>query len=152
MRDLPVVSSLWIGPSFSFLEYLCLKSFVDAGHPTKLYTYAPVENVPDGVEIADANEIMPARDFIVNAQSGKAGPHADKFRYHLLSKTDEIWVDTDAYCLKPFDDSEYLFGNHFKSMINNGVLRLPRNLKTLKSLLEFTSNEYPELPDNFPYI
>lgn len=152
MQKLPVISSMWIGHSLSFLECLCLKSFVDAGHRTKLYTYAPVENVPDCVEIADANIIMPARDFIVNAHSGKAGPHADKFRYHLLSKSDEIWVDTDAYCVKPFPDESYYFGHHFRDVIANGVLRLPKTSRTLSNLLEFTSQEYPELPEGFPFL
>ncbi|SHH91511.1 hypothetical protein [Marivita hallyeonensis] len=152
MSERPVIASLWIGAPLTFLEQLCLQSFVDAGHRTKLYVYDTVGNVPDGVEIADANEILPATEFIVNAQSGKAGPHSDKFRYHLLSKTDEIWVDTDAYCTKPFPEVDYLFGNHFNTVIANGVLRLPKDSPTLAGLLEFTSHQYPDLPEDFPFV
>lgn len=152
MTDLPVISSLWIGPPLSFLEQLCLKSFVDAGHRTKLYTYAPVGNVPDGVEIADANAILPSTKFVVNKASGTPGPQSDKFRYHLLDQTDETWVDTDAYCLRPFPDRPIIVACHFKDVVANGVLRLPKTSKTLQDLLAFTEDEYPLLPDDFPYV
>ena len=48
--SLPIVASLWIGGRLSFLEQVCLKSFVDHGHRTILYTYGAVAGVPDGVE------------------------------------------------------------------------------------------------------
>ena len=127
MKKLPTISSLWIGPRLTFLEHLCLKSFVDAGHPTKLYVYEDVANVPDGVEVSDANSVLPSEAFIINRPTGSPGPHADKFRYHLLFRTEEIWADTDAYCIKPFPNSEYLFGSHYRSLITNAVLRLPKH-------------------------
>ena len=52
--SLPIVASLWIGGRLSFLEQVCLKSFVDHGHRTILYTYGAVAGVPDGVEVLDA--------------------------------------------------------------------------------------------------
>ena len=45
------IAALWIGGALSFLEQLCLKSFVDAGHAIRLYAYEPIPNVPEGVEI-----------------------------------------------------------------------------------------------------
>jgi len=152
MSDVPVVSSLWIGPKFSFLEKLCMTSFIDAGHPTKLYTYAPVQNVPDGVEVCDANEILPCADPDAVLAAGLAAQHSDRFRYILLSKTDEIWVDTDAYCLRQFPKAPYMFSCHFKDLVANGVLRLPKESPTLQSLIAFTDTEYPDLPDDFPYL
>ncbi len=150
--DLPIVSSLWIGPPLSFLEHLCLKSFVDAGHPTKLYVYDEVGNVPAGVEIADAHTILPTTEFVVNAKTGSPGPQADKFRYHLLRKTNEIWADTDVYCRKPLPDTPYLYACHFKDLLTNAVLRLPKTSHTLNSLLGFTLSEYPEPPEGFPHL
>ncbi len=149
MASRPTVASMWIGNDLTFMEQLCLKSFVDAGHPTKLYTYEPVGNVPDGVEIADASSIMPSSAFVVNQGTGSPGPHADKFRYHMLDQTDEIWVDTDAYCRKPFPDQPFVFASHWGSMINNGVFRLPRGSKTLQDLLDFTATDFPDLPEDF---
>ncbi len=152
MAPLPTVASMWIGDDLTFLEQLCLKSFVDAGHPTKLYLYDAVGGVPDGVEIADASAVMPVDEFIVNRNSGKAGPHSDRFRYLLLKGTDEIWVDTDAYCVRPFPEAEYMFASHFRHLLANGVLRLPKDSPTLAGLLEFTSTSYPDIPDGFPGI
>jgi len=149
---LPTISSLWIGPRLSFLEQLCLKSFADAGHETKLYAYGKVDGVPDGVTVADAGEIMPASQFIVNTATGSPGPHSDRFRYLLLDRTDEIWADTDAYCVKPFPASDYFFASHFRDLVNNGVLRLPRTSRTLRDLLDFTATEYPELPADFTFL
>lgn len=42
------IGTLWIGGSLSWLEQLCLKSFVDAGQPITLFAYAPIPNVPAG--------------------------------------------------------------------------------------------------------
>ena len=43
------IGALWIGGSLSYLEQLCLKSFVDAGQHITLYTYEGVTNAPEGV-------------------------------------------------------------------------------------------------------
>lgn len=34
MPSLPTIATLWIGSELSWLEQLCLRSFVDAGHET----------------------------------------------------------------------------------------------------------------------
>ena len=52
------IAALWMEGKLSFLEQLCLKSFVDAGHHVKLYHYGPLENVPDGMELANAEEVL----------------------------------------------------------------------------------------------
>jgi len=148
-NELPGIASLWIGARLSFLEQLCLKSFADRGHQVTLYTYDHVENVPANVQLADASAIMPTDKFIVNRALGSPGPHADRFRYHLMAQTDETWVDTDAYCLRPFPKRDYLFARHFKDHMANGVLRLPKNSPTLADLLRFTEDEHPNLPPDF---
>ena len=148
-EDLPVISSLWIGGSLSFLERVCLKSFADRGHPTKLYAYEEISGVPAGVEVVDARQILDQDAIINHGASGLPGPHSDKFRYHLLMQTDEIWVDTDAYCHANFPKSEYLFASHWRNIMANGVLRLPKSSQTLQDLISFTSTDYPDLPEDF---
>ena len=148
-EELPEIASLWIGGNLSFLEQLCLKSFVDKGHPTTLFCYEEIGNIPKGVRIEDASEIMPRTRFITNKASGSPAPHADRFRYLLLQKGQHIWVDTDAYCVKPFPNTDFVFAPHFKTTFANGVLRLPPESKTLRDLIAFTDSEYPELPPDF---
>ncbi|MBY6139351.1 class I SAM-dependent methyltransferase [Leisingera daeponensis] len=146
---LPAIASLWVGAELSWLEQLCLQSFLDNGHEVTLFTYDDVKGVPEGVQMADANDILPADSIIRHAKTGSPAYHADVFRLHMLRQTDYVWADTDAYCCQPWD----IKGKHFhgwisdkKPMVNNGVLRLPKTSKTLKAMLKFTSDEYPIPP------
>ena len=53
-----VVQGFWTGP-FTTMEWLCAKSFMANGHEFHLYSYEPIEGVPDGVVLKDACEIVP---------------------------------------------------------------------------------------------
>jgi hypothetical protein len=138
------IAALWIGGSLSYLEQLCLKSFLDVGHHVALYSYEPIPNAPEGTELADANAILPQAHFLRHERTNSPALHSDLFRYHLLAKTDRtIWADTDAYCVKPFTTPN----RHFHAWesdngINGGVLGLPQDSATLAGLLEFTSDEF----------
>ena len=147
MDKLPEIASLWIGGELSWLEQLCLKSFVDAGHHTTLYSYAPIENVPMGVHTADAAEILSGEPLLRHARTGSPAIHADMWRLQLLRKTDKIWVDADMYCLRPFDfNSEYVFGWEKPGLVCNAVLGLPKDSSTLAKLVNFFEDEYAIAP------
>ena len=144
MAGLSRIGALWIEGPLSYLEQLCLVSFRDAGHQTVLFAYGEVTNVPDGIEISDANEILPADGELTHARTGSPALHSDLFRYHLLSQQPGmIWADTDAYCLQPFEtDTGHFFGWESEKHVNGGVLGLPQDSPTLKALLDFTADEY----------
>ncbi len=146
-RELAVdrqIGALWMEGPLSYLEELCLVSFRDAGHQTILYSYGDVPNVPDGIEQRDASDVLPAEGHLSHARTGSPALHSDVFRYHLLAQNDGmIWADTDAYCHQPFQtDTGFFFGWESEKHVNGGVLGLPANSKTLKALLEFTSDEF----------
>ncbi|MDJ0630240.1 MAG: hypothetical protein QNJ44_18440 [Rhodobacter sp.] len=145
------IGALWIGGALSFMEQLCLKSFVDAGHHVRLYTYGEVKNIPDGIEVADANEVLTMDSIIRHTRTGSPAPQADRFRYHMLAQTDNvIWADTDAYCVRPFTTPNgHFYGWESEHHVNNGVLGLPRDSETLRELLAFTSDEYA-IPEWLP--
>ena len=151
MADLPPVGALWIGGSLTWLEQLCLKSFVDQGHHTILYTYGEVLGIPDGVEVRDGNTVLSTDNFITHGRSGSVALFSDLFRFHMLLKDpDIIYVDTDVYSVRPFPgDESHVFGYEFFSekfnwgQINGAVLRLPQDSPALHGLLEFTKEEYP---------
>lgn len=138
------IAALWMEGSLSFLEQLCLKSFVDAGHHVKLYHYGPLRNVPEGMELADAAEVLPRTDFLAHARTGSPALHSDLFRYKMLEQNkDTIWADTDAYCMKRFETPNgHFYGWESDKHINGGVLGLPSDCDTLGELLEFTSDEF----------
>ncbi len=143
MRTEYQVAALWIGGPLSFLEQLCLISFVHAGQHITLYTYEGVPNVPPGVEVADANAILPQTGYLKHAKTGSPALHSDVFRYHLLAKSDRtIWADTDAYCVRPFSTPNgHFYGWESKKHVNGGVLGLPRDSETLRLLLDHTADE-----------
>ena len=58
------VGTLWIGGPLSWLEQLCLKSFVDKGQKITLFSYEDIPNVPEGVIRRDGREIIDTDDFI----------------------------------------------------------------------------------------
>jgi hypothetical protein len=143
------IGALWIGGSLSYLEQVCLKSFIDAGQHVKLFTYGPVQNVPDGVEIADGNTVLPMDgEALLHKRTGSPAVQADLFRYHMLAQNDDIiWADTDAYCVKPFvTETGHFHGWESPHTVNNGVLGLPPDSDTLGQLLDFTRDQYPIPP------
>src|SRR4051812_10885773 len=96
-RDkLPVINGLWIG-QLSPLEQLCIRSFIVQGHPYHLYTYDALDNVPAGVTLQDAGQILP-KSLIFRNQLGKGkgsvAAFSDLFRYKLLLERGGWWVDT----------------------------------------------------------
>jgi hypothetical protein len=105
---LDVMQSLWIGNRLSAMEKMSINSFIKNGHPFHLYTYAHVDNVPDGVEIKDAEEIIPTEQIFT--VRGGFSSFSDFFRWRLVQLRGGWWVDTDAICLKPFEfPGDYVF-------------------------------------------
>lgn len=144
------IGTLWVGPHLTWLEQLCLKSFADQGHEITLFTYGDVANVPDGVRVADARDILPDDKILRHARTGSPAFHSDIFRLHMLQKTAMVWADTDAYCLKPWEvpESGYYFGwlKARRPSLATGVLCLPKTSRTLAALVDFLSDEYPIPP------
>ena len=140
----PIIAMLWMEGPLSYLEQLCVTSFLDAGHKVILYHYGDLQNVPEGVEFADAAEILPRTGFLVHERTGSPALHSDLFRYHLLDKSQNvIWADTDAYCVKPFEtETGHFYGWESSKHINGGVLGLPQGSATLDALLRYTSDEF----------
>ncbi len=141
---LSTIGMLWMEGPLSYLEQLCVKSFVDAGHEVILYHYGPVQNVPDGVSMADAAKFLPQDGFLLHKRTSSPALHSDVFRYKLLEKSQNvIWADTDAYCMRPFEtENGHFYGWESTTHINGGVLGLPADCETLGRLLDFTSDEY----------
>ncbi|PRX37800.1 hypothetical protein SAMN05216257_105235 [Meinhardsimonia xiamenensis] len=147
MAKLPKIATLWIGGRLSWLEQLCLVSFAHAGHEVTLYSYAPIENVPEGVRNLPADEIFPAEPMYRHRRTGSPAIHADLFRLHMLRKTDNVWVDADMFCWRPFDyDDPHIFGWEKPGLVCNAVLGLPRDSEALAAMLDFFTDEYAIAP------
>ena len=79
------IQSLWIGESLSKVEELCLSSFLYHGHEVHLYIYDNVKNIPDGVVIKDANDIL-HKDNIFYTHNNSVAHFADLFRWSLIKQ------------------------------------------------------------------
>jgi mannosyltransferase OCH1-like enzyme len=132
-----VIQGLWIG-DFTAMEAMCIRSFLANGHAFHLYTYEPLEGVPEGTILKDASEIVP-KDKIWDFAS--ISNFADYFRYALLSKKGGWWSDMDTICLKPFDfTSEYFFcKDNTNVIVAAGTIKCPPNSPIMKYCFDFVA-------------
>ncbi|WP_347311971.1 hypothetical protein [Defluviimonas sp. SAOS-178_SWC] len=144
------VGTLWIGGPLSWMEQVCLKSFVDKGQRITLFSYEDIPNVPAGVIRRDGREILDTDDFIKYEQKDSYALFADLFRLHMIHRCPRmIWIDTDVYCHRPMDyDDDYVMGFELpgEHRVNNAVLGLPADSDMLARMLEFTSDRFSIAP------
>jgi hypothetical protein len=132
---LPVCNTLWIGGALGKVERACLQSFVRHGHKVRLYAYGPVQGLPQGVELRDAELILPSSEIRCYAD-GSPALFSNRFRYELMRRGAGLWVDTDVYCLRPLDlPDPYLFGWEHETLICTAILRIPQGSALLERLL-----------------
>lgn len=140
------VASLWIGERLNYLNQLCLQSHLRHGHPVTLYCTDTVNNVPEGVDVRPATEIMEIDRAKVEETS--ASFWSNVFRYKMIEKTGALWIDCDAFCHKPFPDEwDYVYAGHgMRGALNCGVVGLPQGCELLDMLLDYYDNlpDYPE--------
>ena len=94
-----IIQSLWIGGNLSTMEQLSAKSFIKKGHEYHLYTYGDVGNIPSGVVVRDANEILDQSE-IFTYKNGSYSAFSNLFRFTLLEKRGGYWADTDLICVR----------------------------------------------------
>ncbi len=151
MAEPPDLHTLWIGPRLSWLERLCLTSWLTHGHRVVLWAYAPIAGVPPGVEIRQAAEILPEKAVIVDRATGSPALFSNHFRYNLFAHHDAIWLDTDVLLLRPLvEGSDYLFGWESPQVLGTAVLRLPSRSRLLRDLLALTAARVP-VPSWWPF-
>ncbi len=101
-----------------------------------LYTYGAVPNVPDGVDLRPANEIMPLSEAEDLGPSASPALISDKFRYYGLRRSAGIWVDTDVFCLRPIElDGDFVAGWESDKFINGAVLYMRPDHPVLTDVL-----------------
>jgi hypothetical protein len=137
---------LWIGDRLSAVERACMRSVTRQGHRLVLYTYDPVEGVPEGVECADASTILP-RETIVRHSSGSVALFSDRFRFELMRRGLGLWLDADAYLVAPLtiDPDRHFFAYCEPGAIGSGVLYLPQSSPIIAPVLALF--EAPYIPD-----
>ena len=148
MATLPKIASFWFGSDLTWLEQLCIQSYLDRGHEFVLYAKQPLQNVPDGVEMRDASEILWPPPFdISNGDRHRIAVFSDIFRLCMIQKTGFIYVDLDAYCVQAFDfSSPYVFAVSEMGLYPNGVIGLPKDSLALGEMIKFLRAPNPIQP------
>src|SRR5215216_7863233 len=104
--------AFWSGPPLSHYEVLCLKSFVARGQRVLVYSYDRKLRVPDGVDLVDANEILPGeevREFVY--PTGKRSPSlfSNLFRYETLRQLGGWYIDLDVVMMRESPPSTHTY-------------------------------------------
>lgn len=139
-----IIQSLWIGNKIGAFEELSIKSFLKHKQIYKLYCYDTIQNLPDGVQVEDANEILPfdkIPEFYKKNLRDSYAAISDLFRYLLLYKKGNFWVDTDIVCLKPFDfQQDIVFCRESYTTIGTAVLKFPAKNTITKAMVDLAMN------------
>lgn len=139
-----IIQSLWVGHEISIIEKLSMTSFIQNQNDYHLYVYNEIEDLPEGVKVFDANEILPEEEvfcYQTPAGKGSCAAFSNYFRYKLLHEKGGFWADTDNICLKKFDfDEDYVFGMEFASIsdgkiisshVASGLIKAPRGSEVM---------------------
>lgn len=144
LGQLPEIHSLWIGARLTWIERLSLCSWVEHGHQIRLWCYEPIEGVPAGVRLVDAEAILPQTSIIRDRKRGSVALFSDRFRYHLLRRQAATWLDIDMVLLRPLADTRpCLFGWETPTSISTAVMRLPPESTVLHNLIDLTDARVP---------
>ena len=149
------VFTLWISDDDKLPEYpyLSLKSMVLMGHDVILYTYKFLDNVPDGVIVKDANEVMDESKIFryKNGHKSYSG-FANYFRLKRLYELGGTWVDLDIVLIKNIndvvkEDIAICSEPHHNEYIhcNNAILRFPKGDNFVKYMYDYAKKRGKEV-------
>ncbi|WP_247882132.1 capsular polysaccharide synthesis protein [Brucella intermedia] len=128
------ICTFWYGPRLREVDRLCLASMVMTGQHVKLFTYAPIENVPAGVKLHDASTILPELAFkrLDPGYPTFRSPRtivqfSDIFRIMLMKHQQGVWLDTDVFLLKQFhpDPEKPYLARENRSRVGVSALYFP---------------------------
>lgn len=131
---LATVNAVWIGPRLGPVHAACLGSFLRHGHRVVLHVYETPADLPAGVELADAEELLPQSRIVRYTNGGGLAIFSDMLRYELIRKGLGLYVDCDCYCLAPIEDGDFIFGYESADIVTNAVLKLPPDCPVLGKL------------------
>jgi hypothetical protein len=130
------VSMFWHGNQLTKSHVAAMLSFKKNGHRVKVYVYDNKIILPEGIERADAKNIFP--ESKVFSRMNSFSSFSDIFRYFLIQKTGETWVDVDTFCFSNyfFEDKSYAFIKETDELYAGGVLKMPSNSPAIKFLIK----------------
>jgi hypothetical protein len=127
------------------MELLSVRSFLAQAHEVHFYTYEAPRNLPNGVQVKDAREIvdeqLAPKGDVPAFGKGSYGAFSDYFRYSLLFQRGGWWSDLDVVAIKPWQRfPEVLTAStnekRYGIVANGFVMRFPAGHEVLKQCLD----------------
>jgi Alpha 1,4-glycosyltransferase conserved region len=116
-------------------------------HAVRLFVYDRIDNVPDGIEVVDANQILHREKLLIYSRTNSPALGANIFRYKLMKMNLGLWLDTDVILIKSIEKKyQSVFGFEDDKLINNAVLFIPSASPLLTELIKYVSCDYPVPP------
>lgn len=129
------VGQFWAGSDLTHYELSSLLSFAASGVAVTLFTYEESNATPREIGVVPAEEVLPITALFANNGGKSFAAFANLFRYRMLRQFDLIWTDSDVVAgPMAFPDSSYLFGWESERVINNAILRIPKEDLVLQEL------------------
>jgi hypothetical protein len=141
------VRTFWTGPVLSYYEILSLKSFVATGARVFVYSYEKDLEVPDGVELADAAEILSGEVHEFRHANGdkSLALHSDLFRYAAMQRYGGWYADLDIICLKDkLPETRTYFAFETDNQINAAILKFPKHSAIMDTIMNEAWATLPE--------
>jgi Glycosyltransferase sugar-binding region containing DXD motif len=141
------VRAFWTGPSLSLYEELSLRSFLASGARVQLFTYNNDLVVPDGVELINANEILPGPVYAFRHAAGdkSLALHSDLFRYVAVEKYGGWYLDLDIIFIgRELPASPIYIARETAKVINGAVMKFPAHSPLLQRAIEEARRLLPE--------
>ena len=135
--SLAKINMIWIGNQLGNIHTACIRSFLRHGHNVKLHVYTPPEDTPNGVQLCDANKLIPKSYIFQNNRTGSYAPFKDLLSYRVIEMGHGMIMDCDFYCLKPIIDKEYIISGEIRKGVINiapAAIKLPKNTTFLREL------------------
>jgi hypothetical protein len=150
---LPTIVSFWHGP-LSWLEVLCITAFHRRGHQVHVYSYDPIEDLPEGAIWRDASEVLPRERLVFYKGKGTPGVFSDHFRYAVLRMGLGVYADLDICLVRPIEGPpDYLFAWERPGSVNGAVLHIPSDAPLLDDLISiFEKAERPLFEPHLPLM
>lgn len=146
---LPTLVSFWHGP-MSWLEALCVASFIRHGHRVEIFAFDKPEHFPRDAVWRDAAQILPREDLVFYKGKGTPAVFSDRFRLELLRRRCGVYVDLDLYLIAPIaQPQDYLMAWEKPGSVNSAVLHIPADAPLLEDLLSVFSAEKRPLLEPF---
>lgn len=136
---LPTIATFWVGPRLRDFDHLCIQTWLEIGHPVKFFSYEPVANVPEGVELCDARRVLDRNVLVEKAPelADKPFTQANIFRLAMLMKGEGVWCDSDLALFRPLPPfKDILIGEEERGALVNAILWLPPDSEVMPTIID----------------